>query len=75
LCIDRIYKKLNLFFPEGDGMRKRIERLAREEDGQGMGEYGRLLALIAVGAIATLLVLGPKIKDQFTAVLNNLATS
>ncbi len=37
-----------------------------------MTEYGVLLALIAVGVIAVLIVLGPKIADVFTSVSNAL---
>jgi len=40
----------------------------RREEGQTMTEYGVLLALIAVGVIAVLLVLGPQIKTAFNAV-------
>jgi pilus assembly protein Flp/PilA len=35
--------------------------------GQGMVEYGLILALVAVVAIAGLIVLGPKIAEMFTA--------
>ena len=42
------------------------------EDGQTMTEYGVLFALIAVGVIAVLIVLGPKIADAFTSVSNSL---
>ena len=44
----------------------------RREEGQTMTEYGVLLALIAVGVIAVLIVLGPKIADAFTSVSNSL---
>jgi pilus assembly protein Flp/PilA len=44
----------------------------RREEGQTMTEYGVLLALIAVIVIASLLVLGPKIADVFTAVSGKL---
>ncbi len=46
--------------------------LVRRDEGQTMTEYGVLLALIAVGVIAVLIVLGPKIADAFTAVSNAL---
>ncbi|MDI6631018.1 MAG: Flp family type IVb pilin [Thermoanaerobacteraceae bacterium] len=49
-----------------------VRRLVREEEGQGMAEYGLILALIAVVAIAGLLILGPKIRDKFVDVSNNL---
>jgi pilus assembly protein Flp/PilA len=44
----------------------------RREEGQTMTEYGVLLALIAVGVIAVLIVLGPKIASAFTSVSNAL---
>jgi pilus assembly protein Flp/PilA len=44
----------------------------RREEGQTMTEYGVLLALIAVGVIAVLLILGPQIKDAFQSVSNAL---
>lgn len=54
-------------------LRNRFSRIdMRSEDGQTMTEYGVLLALIAVGVIAVLIVLGPKIADAFTSVSNSL---
>jgi pilus assembly protein Flp/PilA len=44
----------------------------RRDEGQTMTEYGVLLALIAVGVIAVLLILGPQIKDAFQSVSNAL---
>ena len=44
----------------------------RREEGQTMTEYGVLLALIAIGVIAVLLVLGPKIANVFQSVSNSL---
>lgn len=44
----------------------------RREEGQTMTEYGVLLALIAVGVIAVLLLLGPKIATAFGKVNNAL---
>ena len=37
-----------------------------EESGQGMVEYGLLIALIAIVVVAALLVLGPAIKKKFS---------
>jgi len=42
--------------------------LLEEESGQGMVEYGLILALISVVAIGMLGSIGKKIKDQFTTV-------
>ncbi|MEW6572522.1 MAG: Flp family type IVb pilin [Bacillota bacterium] len=53
-------------------MKGLVQRLVRGEEGQGMAEYGLILALIAVLAIAGLVVLGPKIRDKFVEVSNNL---
>jgi len=53
-------------------MRELLRRLVTEEEGQGMAEYGLILALIAVVVIGALVVLGGKIKDKFTEVSNNL---
>ena len=44
----------------------------RREDGQTMTEYGVLLALIAVGVIAVLILLGPKISGAFDSVYQAL---
>ena len=44
-----------------------------DESGQGMVEYGLILALIAVAAIAVLKTLGPKIVGIFNKANNDLA--
>ena len=43
-----------------------------DESGQGMVEYGLILALIAVAAIAALTALGPKIKGIFEGASSKL---
>ena len=40
----------------------------RDEEGQGMVEYGLIIALIAIVVIAALVLLGPKIRDIFNRV-------
>jgi pilus assembly protein Flp/PilA len=40
----------------------------RREDGQTMTEYGVLLALIVVGVVGVLAVMGPKIVGAFSYV-------
>jgi pilus assembly protein Flp/PilA len=40
----------------------------RKEEGQTITEYGVLLALLVVGVIAVLLLLGPKIVSAFSKV-------
>ena len=39
---------------------------AKREEGQGMVEYGLIIALVAVVAIAGLIILGPAIASLFT---------
>ena len=42
-------------------------RSGRREEGQGMVEYGLIIALVAVVAIAGLIILGPKIGSLFSS--------
>lgn len=37
----------------------------KDEEGQGMVEYGLIIGLIAVVVIVALAALGPKIKEKF----------
>ncbi len=51
-------------------MRELIERAyarltVREEEGQGMVEYGLIIALVAIVVIAALVILGPKVAAIF----------
>ena len=41
-------------------------RVLSREEGQGMVEYGLIIALVAVVAIAGLIILGPAIAAMFT---------
>ena len=43
-----------------------------EEEGQGMVEYGLIIALVAIVVIVALSILGPKIANIFTAAGNSL---
>jgi pilus assembly protein Flp/PilA len=47
-------------FPKGDQQWVR-------EDGQGMVEYGLIIALVAIVAIAGLIILGPQLSSLFTS--------
>lgn len=42
-----------------------MKRLFREEEGQGMIEYALIIALISIAAIASMQLIGPKIKIFF----------
>ncbi len=44
----------------------------KDEEGQGMVEYGLIIALVAVVAIAGLFLLGPKIRELFIGIAGNL---
>ncbi len=44
---------------------KNLKAVLKDESGQGMVEYGLLLGLIAVAAVAVLVILGPKISNMF----------
>lgn len=45
-----------------------LKRLVMEEEGQGMAEYGLILALIAVVVVVAVGPLGKKIKEVFEGV-------
>jgi len=45
------------------------------EDGQGMVEYGLILALIAIVAIGAVTGLGGKVKDIFGGASNAMTTA
>ena len=53
-------------------MLKAIKKLALEERGQGMTEYGLILALLVIGVIAVLVVMGPKLVAQFKKVSDTI---
>lgn len=55
-------------------MRKFLNWMKNEESGQGMVEYGLIIALIAVVVVVALLVLGPQVAKLFTDVGKNLPT-
>jgi pilus assembly protein Flp/PilA len=42
-------------------------RFPEREEGQGMVEYGLIITLVSVAAIAGLIILGPKVAAMFTA--------
>jgi len=49
-----------------------LKSLWKEERGQGMTEYGLILALLVIGVIAVLVVMGPKLVQKFQNVSDNL---
>ena len=44
-------------------------KMILNEKGQGMVEYGLLIALVSIAVIATLLLLGPAINNFFLQVV------
>ncbi len=45
-----------------------LRKWFKDEEGQGMVEYGLIIGLIAVVVIVALVALGPKIRDMFNEV-------
>jgi pilus assembly protein Flp/PilA len=52
-------------------MNNMFTRLWKEEDGQGMTEYGLVLGLIAVGVVAILITM----REEITALFNRAVTA
>jgi len=48
-----------------------LKKMLRDQSGQGMVEYGLIIALIAVVAVVAVGFLG----DEITAIFNSIATS
>jgi len=49
-----------------------LKRLWNDEEGQGMVEYGLIIALVSVAAIAVLALIGPKLVVVFQKVVDEL---
>jgi pilus assembly protein Flp/PilA len=49
-----------------------VNLTVRDEEGQGMVEYGLIIALVAIIVIAALVILGPKVADIFNKASNSL---
>jgi pilus assembly protein Flp/PilA len=45
----------------------------RDEEGQGMAEYGLILALIAIVVIAALTLIGGNLTSKFTEIAGSLS--
>lgn len=45
----------------------------RDEEGQGMVEYGLIIALVAIVVLAALALLGPKVAEIFNTAGNSLS--
>jgi Flp pilus assembly pilin Flp len=49
-------------------MREVLRKLVRSDDGQDLIEYGLLIGIITIGAIAAIQLIGPKVKGYFETV-------
>jgi pilus assembly protein Flp/PilA len=49
-----------------------LKKLIRDETGQGLAEYGLILALVSVAVIATLTALGDDIRGVLDEISGNL---
>ena len=49
-----------------------LKNWLKDEDGQGMVEYALIIGLIAIVVIAALALLGPKVKQKFEQINNEL---
>ena len=54
-------------------MKNLFTKMMREEEGQGLVEYGLIIAGIALAAIAAIWLLGPQISQFFTDIGTQLA--
>ncbi|MCA1032213.1 Flp family type IVb pilin [Bacillus timonensis] len=52
-------------------MLNKLMNLVREEEGQGMAEYGLILAGVAVVAVAAFFVLGERIDSLIRSVVSS----
>lgn len=50
-----------------------IKRFLKDENGQGMVEYGLIIALIACVVIGALVILGGSINDKFGEINSQLS--
>lgn len=55
-------------------MNKMLNQIMRDEEGQGMVEYGLIIAGIAIAVIVAIWALGPKIADMFNGVTAAIPT-
>ena len=54
---------------------KVLNRIIKDEEGQGMVEYGLIIAGIALVVIAAIWLLGPKISDMFSNINNKVSNT
>jgi pilus assembly protein Flp/PilA len=67
---ENLLQKLN--FRRNNKMFNMINAVLQNKKGQGMVEYGLILALVAVVGMAGLVLLGPQVLAQFNTVAGAL---
>jgi pilus assembly protein Flp/PilA len=53
-------------------VKKLLTQLVRDEQGQDLIEYGLLIGIITVGAIAAIILIGPKVATYFSTLETQL---
>lgn len=53
-------------------MKDMLMRLVREEDGQGLTEYGLVVAMVAAVVIAVITIFGDALSDAFKTLANKI---
>ena len=53
-------------------MKHLVIRFLREDQGEDLIEYGLLIGIITVGAIAAIIAIGPKVANYFSTLDSNL---
>lgn len=53
-------------------MRAKLMGLLKDEEGQGMVEYGLILGLVAIVVIGALTVMGGSVKTKFNSIVTSL---
>ncbi|OLO38950.1 hypothetical protein BTR23_10410 [Alkalihalophilus pseudofirmus] len=53
-------------------MMKQVKRFLNEEKGQGMTEYGLILGVIAIGAVAAFMAFGGALVDKINEVKDSV---
>ncbi len=53
-------------------MKNLVGRLVKEEEGQAITEYGLLVGLVALGVVATMVLLGDRIEALFNRIISAL---
>lgn len=53
-------------------MINQIKKFIKEEEGQGMTEYGLILGLVAIAAVVALTTMGDTLKEKFEIIIEKL---